>query len=390
MKKHFLTLIFLVAIPLMGFTWQPVTRLWQNSGTGQVNTTPFPAGVNTWTPTSTANLNTSTPTFTFTFTNTPTFTVTYTNTPTGSATPTPTFTGTFTALPTNTPAIAINPAGVGFPILDTRINAEGDLALAIDSKGNIYTGGTSQCIIEYDADGNFVKDIGTCCGAGNGQFGGGDVDGLAVDSSNQIWASDDVNNRILAFNTITGQCAVTATTGLGNAIYGIAIGPSTGKVYACDYNNNKIRIFNTNGSASANWTTNVNQSPLGVAVDLTETWVYCSLPALIEKHTLAGTFVTSYTGNPTKPLSTPAGLWIDFQNNLYVADASLQMVQKLTSNGAFITQWGPNNQVVGNFSFPEFVVGDSSGGIYVSDPQKNSIFKFNNTGYPLAHSVGKY
>jgi DNA-binding beta-propeller fold protein YncE len=255
----------------------------------------------------------------------------------------------------------------------------------------MYASDINQIIAEYDADGNFVKEIGQCCSGANGFFSGGAVHGLACDASDNLWASDDGNGRIMKFNTKSGQWMQKITTNLGNQIYGISVGPVSGNVYVADYNNNRIRVYTAAGAVSTSWATNNGQAPFGVCTDLTETWVYCTVPTTIEKHTVGGTFITNYgTSSPPFNYNTPQCLWTDFQNNIYVADPSAGLVTRLTSNGVFLNQWGQGLQVIGSLMYSEFVVGDVYGGIYISDPQLKRIVKTSNKGYPLAHCCGKY
>jgi hypothetical protein len=401
-KLPLILLVFLVpAFVMAAWVLQATNQtngipgVWREPTKGIVYYGSYPPGVNTFSPTPTwtftgtptnTAVNASTPTFT----PSATFTLSFTNTVTGSPTATFTPTGTFTAVYTNTPAIPINPAGVGFPIVDARISGISDMAIAIDSLGNLYVSDINQIIAEYDADGNFVKQIGQCCGGANGDFGGGDVDGLVCDANDNLWASDDTNGRIIKWNTKSGQWMQNLGV-TGNQIYGIAIGPSTGNIYVADYANNRVRVYTAGGAVSTSWSTNNGLAPFGICLDSTETWAYCSVPTTVEKHTIAGTFVGNYgSASPPFNFSTPQGLWTDFQNNIYVADPSAGLVTRLTSNGVFLNQWGQGLQVIGSLMYSEFVVGDVYGGIYISDPQLERIVKTSNKGYPLAHCCGKY
>lgn len=375
-----------------------VPGVWREPTKGIVYYGQFPPGVNTFTPTFTF---TSTPTITNTGSNTPTptftstgtFTLTFTNTPTGSNTPTLTPTGTFTALPTNTPGVPVNPAGVGFPITDPRISGQAEIPVAIDSLNNLYFSNNLGTISMYDVDGNFVKNIGACCGSSNGTFNGDGIDGLVCDSSDNIWAVDDTNGRIMKFSTTSGLYLQKITTNLSNQFYQLAIGPSTGNIYVADFGSLRVRVYTPAGAVVTSWTCNDGLAPIGVCTDLTETWAYVSTGSShVEKHTIGGTFVANVGSSSPGPgyLQGAAGLWTDFQNNVYVGDTTLMLIEKFTSNGAFLTQWGQGMQVIGSTMFPEFLAGDKFGGFYISDTQLNRVVKTSNTGYPLTHCCGKY
>jgi hypothetical protein len=67
---------------------------------------------------------------------------------------------------------------------------------------------------------------------------------------------------------------------------------------------------------------------------------------------------------------------IDAENNLYIADAANNRVQKFDSNGTYLEQWGAEGSGNGQFSMPDGVAIDASGNIYVADRFNDRIQKF--------------
>ncbi|MDW3666790.1 MAG: hypothetical protein QOA57_01420, partial [Nitrososphaeraceae archaeon] len=53
--------------------------------------------------------------------------------------------------------------------------------------------------------------------------------------------------------------------------------------------------------------------------------------------------------------------------NVYVADFSLDRIQKFTSDGTLITKWGTEGSGDRQFNYPYGVAVDSSGRVYVAD-----------------------
>ncbi|MGA7370618.1 MAG: 6-bladed beta-propeller [Nitrososphaeraceae archaeon] len=73
----------------------------------------------------------------------------------------------------------------------------------------------------------------------------------------------------------------------------------------------------------------------------------------------------------------PAVVAFDSDGNVYVTDSGNQRVQKFTTDGSFITQWGEEGEDDGQFSTPEGLAIDSaSGKVYVSDTSNNNVQVF--------------
>jgi hypothetical protein len=71
---------------------------------------------------------------------------------------------------------------------------------------------------------------------------------------------------------------------------------------------------------------------------------------------------------------------VDSSDNVYVVDSNNNRVQKFTSTGTFITQWGTMGVGNGQFNAPQGIGVDSSGTVYVADAGNNRIQKFTSTG----------
>lgn len=100
--------------------------------------------------------------------------------------------------------------------------------------------------------------------------------------------------------------------------------------------------------------------------------------------------VSTITGDPN-PLSGPAHLALDPQDNLYVVDSKNNRIQKFDRNGQFLTMWGQEGSSDGEFSFISsrdvFYSGlavDGQGQVYVADPGNKRIQIFDGNGRFLA------
>ena len=80
-------------------------------------------------------------------------------------------------------------------------------------------------------------------------------------------------------------------------------------------------------------------------------------------------------GRWRRELNGPAGIGIDADDNVYVADQNNHRIQKFTANGEYVTQWGERGSGNGQFNMPwGLCVAD--GHVYVADWRNDRIQKF--------------
>jgi DNA-binding beta-propeller fold protein YncE len=76
----------------------------------------------------------------------------------------------------------------------------------------------------------------------------------------------------------------------------------------------------------------------------------------------------------------PSDITTDAKGFVYVADTNNHRILKLTTNGAYVTEWGEKGEKPGEFIFPGGVAVDSNGNVYVLDGGNGRIQKFTNGG----------
>ena len=107
----------------------------------------------------------------------------------------------------------------------------------------------------------------------------------------------------------------------------------------------------------------------------------------VEKFTSSGTPVSQWgsLGSGLGQFFEPHGVAIDSSGNVYVADLGNSRVKKFTSAGAFESAWGCADAATqacspspanGQFSGPDGVAVDSSGNVYVVDLYNDRVEKF--------------
>ena len=134
--------------------------------------------------------------------------------------------------------------------------------------------------------------------------------------------------------------------------------------------------------------------PLDVATDPGDN-VYVDSSSNIQKFTSAGDFIAEWgsLGSGIGQFDSGWGIGTDTASNVYVADGSRyefneiyrnNRIQKFASDGTFITTWGSYGSGDGQFSFAFDVATDPSGYVYVADTDNGRIQKFTSDGTFIA------
>ena len=262
--------------------------------------------------------------------------------------------------------------------------------VTLDSSNNIYaTDFYNNRVLKLTAGGNFLTQWGSCC-SGNGQF---DLpEGIAVDSSNNVYLTDSSNNRVEKFDSNGNYLTQWGSIGSGNGQFSSPVGiavDSSNNVYVVDVDNYRVEKFDTNGNYLTQWGSYGNgnghfYSPVGIAVDSSNNVYVTDLAnACVEKFTSNGNYLTQWgsSGMGNSQFESPTGVAVDSSNNVYVADVGNYRVEKFDSNGNYLSQWGSSGSGDGQFNVSYGIAVDSSGNfICVTDPGNSRIQIFvNNT-----------
>jgi sugar lactone lactonase YvrE len=75
----------------------------------------------------------------------------------------------------------------------------------------------------------------------------------------------------------------------------------------------------------------------------------------------------------------PAGIAVDGEGNVYVADTGNNRIQKFDSTGAFLLKWGSEGSGDGEFYSPQDIALDADGNVYVVDGSRIQVFDSSGT-----------
>jgi len=233
--------------------------------------------------------------------------------------------------------------------------------------------------------------------------------GVAVDAAGNVLVADynhvdkyppsAVNPGALSGpnSSSTGYVDGTASVARFKHLTGLALQPSNGVIYVCDYENNRLRKIMPNGTVSTYPNASATfQKPYGVAVDGSgNVFVSEHDNNLIRKITPSGAisvFAGSGSAGATNgagalaSFNHPAGLAADASGNVWVADMGNHLIRKITPAGVVSTYAGSGSagQADGlgpaaSFSAPAAIaVGAAMGTghtLYVADYQSGRVRK---------------
>jgi sugar lactone lactonase YvrE len=268
--------------------------------------------------------------------------------------------------------------------------------IATDASGNVYvTDKADDLIQKFDALGAFVTQWGGL-GSGNGQFS--DPVGIAVGPSGNVYVADTGNNRIQRFGPDGSYQTQWGSTG-SNAAAKQMISPSgiavdaSGNVYVADLGNNRITEFDGGGAYIRTFGTlgtgdGQVSDPRGLAIDGSgNVWVADSKNNRIQEFTAAGAFVQKWGGSGSGGTSSsqldgkfsrPYDLDFDAQGTLWVADHNNNRIQRMQTDGTFLSNLGPvaGGLDIAQFKAPSGIAVDATGQVSVADTSNNRVQVF--------------
>lgn len=242
------------------------------------------------------------------------------------------------------------------------------------------------------ADYAIVKTIGSQ-GIGDGQFE--EPTGIAVDSSDNVFVSDTINDRIQEFDSSGALVRIIGTSGTGNGQLklpgGLAI-DAAGNLWVADFGNHRIQEFTANGSFVQHFGgTPQMQSPVDLDFDSSGNVWIADQTNLILQYTSSGTFIKQI--GSVSSIATPFSIAIDTSDNLWVANRTGSRdgtsVAELSNTGTVLPGIGKG----GGAFFPEYPVVsvDHDGNIWIGDPASRlKEFDPNRSFLQIVRGIGQF
>ena len=248
--------------------------------------------------------------------------------------------------------------------------------IAVNQKtGDVYVSEvTNNRIDELSSSGAFIRAIGwgvsngeakpeTCtssCRAGIAGAGNGELDyphGMTVDSSGDVWVTEEGNDRVQEFSETGGYLGQFGSAGTGAGHFGdpVSITITGGDFYIADDTDNRIAEFSTSGAfvKAIGWGVSNGEAKL---------------------ETCTTSCQDGIAGSGNGQFSGLRGVTVDpVSGNLYVSETTNNRVQEITTAGVFVTKFGSGGSGPGQFAAPREVVVSSTGAIYITDCEHASV-----------------
>jgi DNA-binding beta-propeller fold protein YncE len=276
-------------------------------------------------------------------------------------------------------SITTDPAGLDLVHTTVYNEATGDV---VETKA---PGDTSEVVYPPA----YSSSLGTV-GSGNGQFN--HPEGTAVDSSGDLWVTDEENTRVEEFSSSGAFLGSYGSKGTGEEQFsnpwGIAINQSTGNVYVSDATNNRIielsssrkfvRAFGSTGSGNGQLT-----KPLGLTIDSHgNVYVADNANNRVEEFSETGAYIGQFgsKGSGNGQFNEPFALTIS-EGEVYVVDHANDRVEEFSPSGTYLAQFGSEGTGTGQFKEPRGIaVNPATGVLYVSDAGNERVQEFTPAG----------
>ena len=144
------------------------------------------------------------------------------------------------------------------------------------------------------------------------------------------------------------------------------------------------KAFGTKGSENGQF-----KEPAGVAVDPEgNVWVADTYNYRVQKFNSKGEFLLKFgtKGTGNGQFNQPWGIATDPSGNVWVADTFNYRVQKFNSKGEFLLKFGTKGSGSGQFGLAFGITADPSGNVWVADTFNYRVQKFNSKGEFLLKS----
>lgn len=247
-------------------------------------------------------------------------------------------------------------------------------------------------------------------GSKNGQFSG--PQGIALDSSGNVYVADAGNNRVEKFDPAGNFMSIIGSGGSGDGQFSYptnVLVDKSGNLYVTDLNNYRIEKFDPSGNFILKFGMRGNddgqfQNPRDMAIDASGNLYVADLIHPIQKFDPAGHFISEIGRGQ---IEGAQGVALDKSGNIYALDNGSPQVVEFSSDGAFIKKWGSKCDMYdkagctdpdgsgplelgdGQFLSAGDIAVDKSGNIFVTDlddrvevfdPSGHFIYKFGSSG----------
>jgi DNA-binding beta-propeller fold protein YncE len=223
----------------------------------------------------------------------------------------------------------------------------------------------------------------------------GEPHGLAVDSKGKVYTADGKVSAIFIFDTETHETQMikNGKDAAFKLIMGLAIDDND-RLFVADSEAHHVLVFNAQHHAEASISEGL-RDPVGLAIDTENRFLYVADVALDQVLVYdadsfkllrrIGTGGKEHTLTSPGDFAKPAGVAVDQEGNVYIADMLNARIEIFDADGNLIRTFGKRGDGPGYFSMPKGVAIDSDGHIWVADAMQNRVQVYSPEGQLLIY-----
>ena len=238
-------------------------------------------------------------------------------------------------------------------------------------------------------------------GSGSGQFSF--PEGIAIDSSGDVWVVDHNNDRIEELSSTGTFIAAYGSKGSGHGQFNepIAAAFSEGNLYVTDSGNGRVEELSKSGAyigQFGSWGSGNGQFsyPYGLAVDPSSGALYVGDPGngRVEEFSVTGNYLTQFgsKGSGSGQFEGFEGIAVNSAGDIYVADTGnsrVEMWEPVQSAPIYTSQFGNTGSEGEKLKEPAMDAVDAHGNMWVANWGKGTITEYSSSG-AFMHSYGSY
>ena len=251
----------------------------------------------------------------------------------------------------------------------------GPYTIAVDRENNLYIGSAMNGLQKFNEKGKFIS-----------RFSSTSNFGYVTINGNDIWYVDNVNWKVLKFNS-TGEKLKEIDINYKGILYGIAVDNNYIYLTTREYYEltGDIKKYDIEGNLISNF--GELKEPYDIAIYKDSIYVTDSMSHEILKfNKTTENLISTWggLGSEEGKFNNPTGISIDKNGNVYVLDTCNHRIQVFDENGNYIKSFGVKGTEKGQFGFCNIslfnfhgdITIDEKGHIYVTDFYGHRIQKF--------------